>query len=456
MIEVLLSAVLAAAPAPSETSTALAGASAASGPVSAAATAAGPAEPLTLTAALRRALAANPQIGRARAEIGAADASRRGFLSLILPRLNATGGLIRNSTEVSFGSGEDRRTVLPENDWNLRLVLQQPVFAGRREQRAYQQSKETLRSAEQGLRAAEDRVLLRTAGDYLALVQAEKLIEVERQSLELARGRQKQARDFFEAGEVTQVDVLRADTAVKAAERRVASAIQARESSGSMLRLDLAQDAPVRVVEPQGEVPPLPSEAELLERAANTRADVAQAKSSLKIAELEISKQKGAYLPTVTADAGYVWQKTTFPADHYGYAALRFSMPLWQSGEIGARVAGARERESQARLTLDEALRSAQEDVRRALVELETARTSEALAREQLQAAEAEYSQVNELYRSQEATSLDVASSESSLAEARRAAVTTRLEAVYAALRVHFAAGDLKGALLSQIQEVQK
>ncbi|MCM2258644.1 MAG: TolC family protein [Vicinamibacteria bacterium] len=465
MIEVVLAAALAAAPAPRDGEPAPAPlaaavaelAQAAPGslpPQASAATEATPAGdgPLTLAAALGRALQANPQIGRARAEIGAADASRRGYLSLILPRLSLSGSLTRNSTEVSFGSDEDRRVLLPENDWNTRLTLQQPVFAGLREQRAYQQSKETLRQAEQGLRVAEDRVLLRTAADYLLLVQAERLVEVERQSLELARGRQKQARDLYEAGEVTQVDVLRADTSVKAAERRVASAIQARENAASLLRLDLDQDVAFQVVEPTDALPPVPGEAELIERAHATRADVAQARGALRIAELEVAKQKGAYLPTIYADAGYVWQKTTFPVDKYGYAALRFNVPLFQSGEVGARVAGARERETQARIGLDEALRGAREDVRRALVELQTARTTEALALEQLQAAEAEYAQVRELYRSQEATSLDAAASEASLAEARRGAVTTRLEAVFAVLRVHFAAGDLKGALLPQIQ----
>jgi outer membrane protein len=412
---------------------------------------------LSLEQALRRALLANPRIGRAQAEIGAADATRRGTLSLILPRVGATGGLIRNSKEVSFGSGEDRRTILPQDDWNLRLTLQQPVFAGLREQRAYQQSKEALRQAEQGLRAAEDRLLLQTSADYLLVVQAERLIEVETQAIELARKRLAQARDFFDAGEVTQVDVLRAQFGVTAAERRLAAARQSRETSASSLRIDLGVDeGSPRVSEPESQVPALPDEASLLAQALATRPEVAQARSALKVAELEISKQRGAYLPIITADAGYVWQRTSFPADRYGFAALRFSVPLWQSGEVGARVALARERERQARLALEDAERGAREEVRRSLVDLDAARTDEALAREQLAASEAEYRQVFDLYRNQEATSLDLAASENALADARRGAVTSRLQALFALLRVHFAAGDLKAALLPEPSPVPK
>ena len=405
---------------------------------------------LTFDEALRRALLANASVGRARAEVGAADAQRRVSLSFILPRLQATGGLIRNSEEVTFGGTDFERVILPRNDWNLRLLLSQPVFAGLREQRAYQQAKEGVRVAEQGVRATEDRILLRTAADYITVVGGDALVKVADETLTLARDRLKDAREWLEAGETTKVDVLRAESAVAAAERQMALARRDREAARGQLRIDLDTDDAFEVVEPTLQLPPRPDEALLLQRAEETRGDVAQARSVLRIAELEVAKQKGAYLPTVTADAGYVWQRTAFPTDRYGYAALRFNVPIWQSGETSARVNLARERERQARLTFDEAVRTAHEDVRRALLDLETATTSLALSEEQLRAAEAEYEQVADLYRSQEATSLDIQSSETNLNDARRAVVVSRLARFFAELGVQFAAGDLKSAVVKE------
>ncbi len=402
--------------------------------------------------ALRRALDANTTVGRARAEVGAANAQRRTYLSYVLPRIGATGGLIRNSEEVSFGGSDFQRVILPLNDWNVRLTIAQPVFAGLREQRAYQQAKEGVRSAEQGVRGTEDRILLRTAADYIQVVGGDALMKVEEQTLALARDRLKEARDFFEAGETTRVDVLRAESAVAAAERRVALARRDRDAALGQLRIDLNQDGDFEVSEPSLSLPARPDEALLLQQAEESRAEVRQAKSALRIAELEVSKQRGAYLPTVTADAGYVWQKTAFPTDQYGYAALRFVVPIWQSGEISSRVAFARERERQARLALEEQLRTVQEDVRRALLDLQTATTSLALSEDQLRAAEAEYQQVADLYRSQEATSLDIQSSETNLNDARRAVVVSRLARLFSDLAVYFAAGDLKSAVIKEVQ----
>ena len=406
---------------------------------------------LSFEAALRRALDANASVGRARAEVGVADAQRRNSLSYLLPRFGATGGLIRNSEEVSFGGADFQRVILPLNDWNLRLTVLQPVFAGLREQRAYQQAKEGVRAAEQGVRATEDRILLRTASDYIQVVGGDALVKVEEQTVALAQDRLREARDWFAAGETTRVDVLRAESSVKAAARRLALAHRDRGVALGQLRIDLDQDGDFEVSEPSLSLPSRPDEALLLQQAEETRADVRLARSGLRISELEVSKQKGAYLPTVTADAGYVWQKTSFPTDRYGYAALRFVVPIWQSGEISSRVTLARERERQARLSLDEAVRTVQEDVRRALLDLETAATSLALSEDQLRSAEAEYQQVADLYRSQEATSLDIQSSEANLSEARRAVVVSRLARLFSELAVYFAAGDLKSAVLKEV-----
>ena len=422
-------------------------------PRTAAGTAGSPAAiPLGFEEALRLALEANTGVGIARAEVRAAAAQRRGALSAVLPRLQASGGLIRNSDEVAFGAPPDQRVILPRNDWNLRVLLSQPIFAGLREIRAYDQAKESVRAAEQGVRATEDRILLRVASEYITVVGGDALIEVGRQTLALAEERLRQARDFFEAGEATRVDVVRAESAVKAAERAIALARRDREAAAGQLRIDLGLEGDIAVIEPTLDLPARPDEALLLQRAEESRADVRQARSALRIAELEISKQKGAYLPTVTADAGYTWQKTTFPSDRYGYAAVRFSVPIWTSGEIGARVNIARERERQTLLSYEEVVRTAREDVRRALLDLETAQTSLQLSQEQLQAVEAEYEQLSDLYRNQEATSLDIQSAETSLADARRAVVVSRLARLIADLGIYFAAGDLKGAVLKEAQ----
>ena len=402
---------------------------------------------LTFEGALQRALEVNNTVEQSRAEIGVAEANRGMLLSAVMPRISATGNLNRNSIEQTFGEGGDAITILPRNDWRYEVTLSQPIFAGRRELRAYSQAKLAVENARQGEDLTEDGTLLRVASSFLALVNAEARIEIEKQNIGLAEKRRTQAQAFYDAGEVTRVDVLRADTGVKAAQRVLAGAEQMREIAESDLRAALDLDGDLDAVPPGQKLRPLPDEATLIRQAEATRPDVNVAENNVRIANLEVSKQRGYWFPTVTFDGGLIQQRSPFPAASYTYGALRFNVPIFQSGEVVNRVAGAKERQIQARLALEDAKLIAREDVRKALVALRAAETSLGLAREQLEAAQAEYEQAFELYRAQEVTSLDVAVSEASLADARRAVAEESLNRDLAELRVWYAAGGIKEAV---------
>lgn len=402
---------------------------------------------LTLNEALARAMVVNNTVERTRQDIGIAEAARDQLLSAVMPRITLNGDLTRNSLEQRFGEGDEAIAILPRNDWAYRVVLEQPIYAGRRELRAYSQAKLGVENARVGTRMSEDAILLRVASSYLAVVNADRRVDVEKRNIELAERRLKQAQAFYEAGEVTKVDVFRAETASKAAQRLLAVAVQQREHAAAQLRTDLDLDGAIEVVPPQRDLPPLPSAEDLISRAEASRADVDMAENNVRIAGLEVSKQRGFWLPTVRFDGGYVQQRTPFPASTYAYGALRFTVPIFQSGEVFARVAGAKSREKQAEIDLESTKVNAREDVRRALADLVSAQTGLQLANEQLQAAQAEYEQAFDLYRAQEATSLDVASSEASLADARRAVSEETLNRDLAELRVWYAAGDIKAAV---------
>lgn len=400
---------------------------------------------LTLADAFERALSSNLSLERARRELPAADAERRAMFSALLPKVAAAGNLGLNSTEVSFGEPPDDRTVLPKQDWDYRVVAVQPLFAGLREKRAYDQSKLAVEGARETGRGAEEDVLLRVATAFAAAAGSEALVDVETRNVALVAQRKKQAKDLFDAGETTRVDLLRAEADGKAAEERLISARQGLEEALGRLRVALALDGPVDVDAGSALLPPLGTESDLV-ASALARPDVRRAELAFSSAGIEVKKQRGAYLPVLFAEAGYVKQKRAFPVDEYGYGALRFSVDLFRGGETAARVAAARERETQARLAVEELRREVKEEVQVALLAVEAARARTKLADERLTAAQADYDQTFEQYRSQLLTTLDVQSAETSLAEARRGRIAARLGLFLAEVRTFHAAGVLAPA----------
>ncbi|HTG33537.1 MAG TPA: TolC family protein [Thermoanaerobaculia bacterium] len=409
---------------------------------------------ITLQQALRRALEANASTATGRSQIAVSQAQVRQIRSSILPHLDLDTAVTRNSNEVSFEVNGFRTTILPLYDYSARINLSQPIYAGRRESMALRQGRLTVTSGEAGLRSTEDMVLLSTASDYLGIIQGEALVDVERKNLELAQRRRTQAQAFYEAGEQTRVSVLRAETDTKAAERALAAAAQNRDLASSRLRLDLALDEPaaasLKVAAPELKFPPLPPAEALVAQAQASHPAIQRADLALQIAQLETSKQRAARLPTVRAEGDVLRQRTSFPADQTAALTIRLTMPIFDSGEISAKVAVAREQQRQAEIALAEARRQVREDVLQALLNLQTAEKDLALAREQLAAAEAEYNQSFELYRAEEATALDLQTSEAALASSRRAVANGTVNRDLAELNVWSAAGTLKTLILTE------
>jgi len=420
-------------------------------PAAPAATASGqPALTLTLADALRRALAANPNLSASRLEIAAAQAQKDIAVSAVLPHLQATGNYLYNSVESAFDFGGRRVLLLPRNDWNAKLTLTQPIYAGNRDRKALSQARLGIQSAEQGTAGAEEQLLLAVVSDYLGVLEGQELLAVERRNLALTQERRTLAQNLFEAGETTRVDTLRAEADIKAALRRVADAQRLRDQAESRLRLDLALEQPLAVVEPAALFPRLEDEAALVAAAERQRPEVAAAEIALATARLEVAKQRGAYFPVLSAEGDFFTQRSAFPADRYGQLALKLTVPIYQGGETKARIALAGDRQRQAELRLEDARRTVREEVRRAFIDLTSAEASLGLARDQLAASEAEYSQAADLYRAQELTTLDAEAAETSLAEARRAVATSKLDRQLAELRVWAAAGMLKQTVLQE------
>jgi len=403
------------------------------------------AEGLTLAEAFARAGTSNLSLERARRELPVADAQRKAALAGLLPKVGVAANLGLNSTEVSFGEPPDDRTILPREDWDYRVVATQPLFAGLREKRAYDQAKLAVKGARETGRGTEEDVLLAVASAFAAAAGSEALVEVETRNVALVEQRKKQAKDLFEAGETTRVDLLRAEADGKAAEERLVTARQLLEEALGRRRGARAHAGPHDVDAESAVLPALPPGDDLL-ASALARADVRQAELALESAGLEVKKQQGAHLPVVFAEAGWVQQKRAFPVAEYGYGALRFGLDVFRGGEVVARTAAARERETQARLALEELRRAVKEEVHVALQAVEAARARVKLADERLVAAQADYDQTFDQYRSQLLTTLDLSAAETSLADARRGRIGARLGLFLAEVRTFHAAGTLAPA----------
>ena len=409
--------------------------------------------------ALRRALAANLGLGRARAEVGGRRrAAKRGALSQVLPRVEATGGLIRNDRRWPSAAPTSRRRSCPRNDWNMRLTAQPADLRGPA-RAAGLPAGEGGRALGRARRARSPRTASCCAPptDYLTVVGGDALRAGWReQTLALAQDRLKQARDFFEAGETTRVDVLRAESAVKTAERQRRPRPPRARGGGRP-----AADRPRPRRRLRGQRARArrcrrgPTRRSSCSAREQTRGDVAQARSApahRRARGLEAEGRLPARRspPTPATSGRRPRSRPTATATPRCASACR-------SGSR-ARSAPAsrspRERQRQARLAYEEARRArAGGRAPRPARPGARPRRRLALSQEQLAAAEAEYAQVSDLYRQPggDLARHPVLGGQPRRRAPRRGRQPPRAK-LLSELGVHFAAGDLKSAVLKEAQ----
>ncbi len=187
--------------------------------------------------------------------------------------------------------------------------------------------------------------------------------------------------------------MLRAEADTKAAQRRLAEAQRQRDQSESRLRVDLALDQPIRVGPPGAVFPSCRPRPPCSSRRSAGARRWRRPTWRSRTPGWRSASSAAVYFRSSPRAAPTSPSAPPFRPTADGQFSLNFNVPIFDSGEVKARVAVAREQELQAELQLAETRQGVREDVRRALVDLNAAEASLVLARDQLTASDAEYAQ---------------------------------------------------------------
>jgi len=345
----------------------------------------------TLPQAVAFALEHNPQVAASRAAVKAAEAQVRAAQAGLAPTLSLSaggslggaGGAVSTSGQVSTGV-----TYL--------------LYDGGVRQAQVRQAEAQLEVARQALATVLADVALQTVQSYMAVIVAQQMVVLREQAVRQARTQLQAAQANFQAGRVARADVVRAESALAAAEFDAVNARGQAETSRTALRTVMGLDgsAPVTVTVP-AEPPPLEvAEAEAAQRALE-RPEVRRAEAEVRAAEaaLAIAMMQGGV--TVTLDGRYVLISTAGSGTSAAGAwsvGVGVAVPLHDGGRRAAQIEAARANLEATRARLDsvrfqvrqEAL-MARLQVATATAKLEAARRSAAAAREAFNVAQGRY-----------------------------------------------------------------
>jgi len=373
-------------------------------PVLALLLAAGPTLTLDEALALAR---RNPQLAQAEAAVtqaaGQVTVARSGFLPSASASASFTAATSNFAPQPTLGrpgtpSQAANDTLYPFYNTTA-ISITQPIWDFGRTLGSYQSARSSQRAAEANAVATWHDVALRVRTTYYAVLAAEALVEVARQTIASDEKRLELARGQFEVGTRPRFDVTQAQVDLENA--RIAL-IQARNGV-AVARIQLSQAvgqdvSQAALVLPAVDGDPAPDAGALTEEALRARPDLQASELQVAAQEEALGAAKSAWWPILSASGNLGWKGSDFPLVHNWQVGASLSWPLLSGGADLGRAESQRGAVDQARAGRDLLVLQIRADVEQAVAGVleararrDAARTLVAQARENLDLAEGRY-----------------------------------------------------------------
>lgn len=282
--------------------------------------------------------------------------------------------------------------------------------------------------------------------DYYGIADAQRKVENAKRSLQEAQNFLSITQKQEQGGEVARADVVKAQIQVQQRQRDLQDAELAVEKAkitlGVLIFPALRED--YTIVDDMSQLPALPTVEEATTVATANSPDLRAAQATVNQARSGVTVAKYAYLPSfdlevfygidanqflaTTTGGTFETGRSTYPAvqipvrQNLGYSAqATLNIPLWDWGSIHSKVKQASMREEQAKLDLSLAqrqlqagLRSAYQEAKTALSQLQSLQSSSSLSEDSLRLTLLRY-------QAGEATALEVVDAQSTASLARNA-----------------------------------
>ncbi len=336
------------------------------------------------------------------------------------PQWNAGASYVHYNEGVSFNTGELVQPIVPYlNNFNTDILklypdvliqkqdtfaaqtsITQPIFLAR--------AFTTIKSAYKGYdlaklttENAEDYLLNNVELAFYGALTAQKFVAIAEESVQIRKEHLRDATSKFEVGDSTKFNVLRAEIDANNAEEDLKRAQNSLSIAKEIVRLLCGMNKEeFSLVEPEPLKPPQEDVDAFINRALTTRRDLRSARLSLELGELANKDAWFRFLPTLGFTGTFSWANIKGFSDKYYTWNVMFglSVPLYDGGLRYAFINEAHSQIRDAEIQIEDTTRSIRSEIRQlwltmemASANLEKARQSSVLAKEQVELARSSF-----------------------------------------------------------------
>jgi outer membrane protein, adhesin transport system len=404
----------------------------------------------SLTAVIREAVGANPELGSVRANRRAVDQELEAAKGLNRPTvdLSATAGAKIGDVPDTRQGRETRRT--SRDRATAGVTVTQNLFDGFEGDSERRRQGERVNSARSRVADTANSIALRTAQAYLEVQRSSAVVDVARMNVSGHENILGRVRARSDGGGGSPVDVNVASARLEASKAFLAEA-EARNRDARTLYRTVVGRAPGKLQSVSAPVKALPRTVDIaVAEAVQVAPSVVAALADTRAAEAAIDTAKARFYPRLDAQVGVDANYGLYNRDRSrveATAMLVLRQNLYRGGIDTARVAEARERSFEARDAAENARRVVEREVRFAWSAIQSAQARRGALTRQLEQNRLAFEGYVQQYELGQRTLIDILDIQNEMFISRTNMVTEDFSGRYSVFRVLAGMGRLLPAL---------
>lgn len=390
----------------------------------------------SLTTAMEKAYTTNPTLQGARAGQRATDEQVPRALSGWRPTVNMQG-------ELSHSSSESNRTTFTDAA-QLSISLRQPLFRGFRTVEGTKAAEARVEQGRQNLLQTEQGVLFNVVQAYMNVYSGRQLVALQKQNVTVLQGQLRASNERFNVGEITRTDVAQARASLAQAQAQLSN-VEGTLAGDVARYLQMVGNEPGKLSYPK--ISRLPKSLKAALQIAGETNPRILANAFVEVAaHHDIEVVRGELLPQAYLDASAFTQKNAQdnqPSRSGASLSATLSIPIYEGGEVYARIRQAKQLASQRRIEVVEVAREVRQAVAAAWNAYVALGDIISAAKAQVSASQLALEGVQQEYQAGTRTTLDVLNAQAAVVSAKTTLVNAEKNRVVAAYQLLGAIGHL-------------
>lgn len=303
-------------------------------------------------------------------------------------------------------------------------LIQQPLFTGGKISSGYELAKYNYEATEYEYEKVKNELILQVKGAYLGILKALKFQQIAQEAVKQVEAHLKVVNNFYDAGMVAKVDVLKAEVGLANVKQSLVRAENGVSLAKAGFNQVLAQDqgAPVEIVDILEFSPQSINPDDCIKQAQTMRPELKQITANIEMLKQRVKITKGDYYPSVALIGNYNYQKgkkTPIEWEETWIAGVMVNLNLWDWNARKSRVNQA-EADTEGLKEQQLLLRDVTFlEVRQACFSLEEAEKNIGVAQKSIGQAEENLRITKEMYNEGATTSTDVLDAQTLLTQAK-------------------------------------